>query len=755
MAAGIAAVAWFPRLPPWQLCLCLPLPWLCAWRQRRRPLYWCSLAALAGVLWGTAYGCHIRSGLLPTALEQRPLLVSGRVVGLVERRSSFGEPLLRWRVAVEDCRDPATGEPCAVSLRRIQLSWYRPPAVPRSGERWQWRVRLRRPRGLVNPGGFDYEAWLVAQRLGALGSVVAGADNRRLAAAPRWSPDSRRGQLRDYLRRRLRDTRHRDLLLALLVGDGAAIDSNGWQLLRGTGTVHLFVVSGLHIAMSGGLVLWLARLWRRSPWGGTRSGVWPALAAALLYALLAGFGLSIQRALIMFAAACWALALRRRVSPFDAWVAALWLVLLFDPLAVCSAGFWFSFTVVGALLLSGSGRRGAGARHWRWLRAQLAVGLASLPVLLVLGGRYTLLALPANLLAIPWTTLVVLPSAFLALLTDTVAPALGTYWWRGADLALEGLWRYLAALEQWGGHWVWQPRRVDEWALLFAAALALLVSLPRGTPGRALAPALLLPLLWPGLDAPPAGACRVTVIDVGQGLSVLVETASHTLLYDTGPAFGSGTGAAELAVLPLLRYRGVARLDTLVVSHRDSDHAGGWRTLVRQLPIGQILVGDALGAPGERFCRAGQQWNWDGISFRLLYPERGGASGNNRSCVLQIGRGDAGVLLTGDIETRAEQRLLTEHKLAPLAVLQVPHHGSHTSSGSAFIARLRPRYAVVSSGYHNRYHHPAPDVVARYRRAGAEVLNTATEGALVFVLRDGHVAKITRARQHRRRYWQE
>jgi competence protein ComEC len=261
--------------------------------------------------------------------------------------------------------------------------------------------------------------------------------------------------------------------------------------------------------------------------------------------------------------------------------------------------------------------------------------------------------------------------------------------------------------------------------------------------------------LWPHVDVLAAGACRLTVIDVGQGLSVLVETASHTLLYDTGPVFGSGTTVAELAILPLLQYRGVVRLDALVVSHRDSDHAGGWRSIRRQVPVARMLVGDALGAADETPCRDGQHWRWDAVDFRMLYPAQAGRGGNDNSCVLQIGRGGAAILLTGDIERAAERQLLRRRRLARVAVLQVPHHGSRTSSSDAFVARVRPQYAVFSSGYRNRFHHPHPQVVARYRRAGAKTFNTARSGALIFLLRDGRVTQVAEQRERRRRYWQE
>lgn len=759
MAAGIALVAWFPALPPWYLCPLLPLPWLLCRRWRGRRFHVLSLAFLIGLLWGIQYGFDIRRGLLPPSLEQQPLLLRGRVVDLVESGESFRRPLLRLQLRVEQClRIP--GGACGADLRRVQLVWYEPASRPRSGETWQFQVQLRRPRGLANPGGFDYEGWLVAQRLGALGSIGRDADNRRLAAASPWSVDTWRGRIHDDLQRRLESARHRDLLLALLLGDGSAIGREQWANFRATGTVHLFVVSGLHIALTGGALLWLARLWWRSPWAGGRRlhyalGCVPAVLAALLYALLAGFNLPIQRALVMFAVAAWASVSWREGAPAGAFVTALWLVLLGDPLAVRNAGFWFSFITVASILLALCGRRPVQNRRGRWWRAQWAVFAASLPVLLALSGQFTLLALPANALAVPWSTLVTMPLALAALLLDPWLPALGAALWRRADDSLEWLWRYLLWLEQHGRSWIWQPLQVDDIALVFAAALALLLLLPRGAPGRRLAPLLLLPLLAPQADAPPPGSYRVTVIDVGQGLSVLVQTASHSLLYDTGPVFGSGTSAAELAILPLLQRRGVARLDALVVSHRDSDHAGGWRVIRERVPVRRMLVGDALGAGDEIGCRAGQRWRWDGVDFAVLYPALRSGRGNNNSCVLQISVGAGAALLSGDIERAGEWRLLDNAELRRASLLLAPHHGSRSSSDAAFVERVQPGYVVFSTGYRNRFHHPHPSVVERYRAAGAQLFNTADSGALMFTLDAGGVAQITEQRARDRHYWQD
>ncbi len=808
MAIGIAAVAWLPFLPSpimlvWSLgAASVSAACLLAYchRGKYRALAQRSaivvVASVLGFCWGCGYGYYIRSGLLPVELEQQSLLLQGRVVGLVEQREGFSSfaknarggkpqrPTLHFQFAVE--ADRGTAFP-----HLIQLNWYDASGAPRPGERWQLRVKLKRPRGFSNPGGFDYAAWLVANRIGATGYVEQTSDNGKLESAPWYSIDALRGRAQHYLQARLHAYAHRDLLLGLLIGDGGAIDSAEWEVFRATGTVHIFVVSGLQIAFTGGLALWMAKLWWRSPWCSSRRyhyilGALPALLVALLYALLAGWGVPIQRALIMFCVLLWAWIARRNIHASTSWVAALWLVLLFDPLAVRDIGFWFSFVAVAAILLIICGHRSEPRSKWlhnasRWWQVQWALFATSLPLLLLLSGQITLLALPANFIAIPLSTLIALPLAFLAVLGDFLLPQASEILWRGANAALDVLWRYLLWLQQCGGspgdhlwwgdqrNWaIWQALGVDNGICLFAALAALLVLLPRALPGKWFAAILLVPLFAPPLQKIADGDCVVTVIDVGQGLSVLVETSQHRLLYDTGPLFGPERAVADLTVVPLLRQRGISRLDAVVISHGDNDHAGGWAAVAREFPVRRLLFGEAL-AIGEQTparavpepvseeeCRAGMQWHWDSVEFAMLYPAPPAADafrGNNRSCVLQIRAGDSRILLTGDIERRAENLLLENSELQSATLLLAPHHGSRSSSSAKFIERVQPQYVVFSAGYLNRFKHPATDVMQRYRQHRSELFNTATSGAIAFTFTRGQPAQITEYRTRMRHYW--
>lgn len=812
MALGIGAVAYAPALVSSPVagfalvCACILLFLCLRYRPpaRYRNVSLCLLALVLGAAWGTGYGYLLRSELLSPALEQEPLLLTGRVEGLVEqyadalvdpRKAAQARPTLRWTLRVEQCEQPGqhvqreqSGQneqhtrlpvtPCAGRLRRVQLTAYDTDLRPTGGERWQLRVRLKRPRGFANPGGFDYEAWLVAQRVGAVGVVENAARNRRLEPAPPWSVDRWREALKARLDSRAAGLEHADLLAGLAIGDGSRISAQSWETFRATGTVHLFVVSGLQIAFTGGLALAAARLWWRSPWGHSRRrdywfGIAPAFACAALYAQLAGSGLPIQRALIMFGCFLWAL-VRRREGAVHAWQLALLLVLLGNPLAVLDTGFWFSFGAVAAILIATRTQHRNRGVLPLWARVQCALFAAALPLLLAINGQFTLLALPANALAVPWSTLLTMPPAFAALLCEAVAPQwAGALWWL-ADLTLRGLWRYLCWLQQWDRLATWQPAGVQWPGLVCAAFCIALYLLPRGTPGRGWAWLFLLPVAWPQLEPIAPGDCRLTIVDVGQGLSVLVETTRHRLLYDAGPPFGPQRTVAEFTVVPLLRRRGIGRLDSVVISHADSDHSGGWPTIAAQFAVGQLLLGEPLpesiaaaSSPRRRvfsaqqaapeLCRAGMHWRWDGVEFSILHPTPGTAgtpalTGNNRSCVLEIRAGGTAILLPGDIERTAEYAL--HDRLAPVDILLAPHHGSRTSSTATFVAKVRPRYVVFPTGYRNRFGHPHPTVVERYAQTGAQLLNTADSGAITIDVRGGQVVRIERWREQRVWYWQ-
>jgi competence protein ComEC len=443
-------------------------------------------------------------------------------------------------------------------------------------------------------------------------------------------------------------------------------------------------------------------------------------------------------------------------GPAQALGLAAAVIVLVDPLAVLAAGFWLSFGGVAALRLVLAPRAGERA-WWRELpRAQLALSLALLPLTAWLFGQGSLVGPFANLLAVPWIGFVVVPLVVAGSLLLGAVPLLGAPLLHLADLALVPLWRLMeamAALPAAQHHFPAAPA----WAFaLSVGGIAWLLS-PRGVPARPLGLVLLLPLLVPSREVLPAGAFSLLLVDVGQGLSVLVRTRSHVLLFDAGARYPSGFDLGEAAVAPALHALGIGHVDRLVISHGDNDHAGGARSVALDFTPSLAEGGE----PGRaaiplQACHAGEAWHWDGVDFRLLGPPSPPPTqGNDRSCVLQIEGAHASALLPGDISRRQEPAVAAAAASArhPL-VLVVPHHGSNGSSSAAFLDTLQPDLALVSTGYRNRFGHPHPAVRERYRERGIPLADTAQAGYLAIEAgADG--LRVRRGRDERDAWWRE
>jgi competence protein ComEC len=648
---------------------------------------------------------------------------------------------------------------------RLQLAWYRgrdaavPDLVP--GQRWRLTVRLKRPHGGANPHGFDYEAWLFERGLRATGYVRRGdgmlldgnADGRAA-----WV-EALRYRLRASLQARLPASEYpyAGILVALAVGDQGAVDSSLWNVFNRTGTTHLMSISGLHVTLVGALCGWLlGHLWRRSPrllryMPAQRAAIVAAWLGAAAYALLAGFGVPAQRTLYMVSVAALALLLARRVAVGRVLGIALLVVVTADPWAVLAPGFWLSFGAVAALLLIGAGQGsplGWRQRLHHWGGAQWAVTLATLPVLLLMFHQFPLVGPLANLLAIPLLSFVVTPLA----LAGAVLP--WTWPLQLAHALLTPLMDWLVWLADWPP---WQVAAAP-WPWIVAAALgALLLLLPRALRGRLpLACVLLLPALGWQPERPPAGAFWTSVLDVGQGQAILIRTAGHALLYDAGPRYGPDSDAGQRVVLPYLTAIGVARLDLLLVSHRDQDHAGGLASIRAELA--PLPTFGSFPGSVDRPCVAGQAWRWDGVDFLVLHPARAASEGGNsnaQSCVLLVRADGASLLLTGDLPLAEEAVLVQQYgaKLAA-AVLVVPHHGSRTASGDGMLGAVAPQVAIASVGYRNRFGHPHAEVLARYEAAGIGLWRTDRDGEVELHWQNGR-PQIQGWRRQRQRYWQD
>lgn len=716
--------------------------------------------AALGFLWAAGFAHWRMADELPSALEGRDLEIVGVVAGLPQEL----ERGLRFAFDVEQA---VPGVP-----PRLSLAWYRgrdaeadeSPRVPvRAGERWRLTVRLKRPHGNLNPQGFDYEAWLFERGIRATGYVRPRAAAARIDARV-WRPGYAVEMLRETIRDRFRDVLpgapYAGILIALAIGDQQAIAPELWQSFSRTGITHLMSISGLHVTMLAGLAYALVNaLWRRSPrlpllMPAQHAGALGGLLAAFAYCLLAGFAVPAQRTLYMLGVVALAHLSRRELSASRVLALALLLVLLLDPWAVLAAGFWLSFGAVGLLFFIGGGR--LGPAHWlvEWGRAQWAVTLGMLPALLALFQQFSLVSPLANALAIPLVSLVITPLVLAGCL-PLLDPLLELAHWIAAGL-MSGV-EWLAALPLA----VWQQAAPPFWAVLLALAGGVWLLLPRGFPARWLGLLAFLPMLTILPPRPPPGSASITVLDVGQGLAVHVQTARHDLLFDAGPAFSAEADSGNRIIAPYLRAMGVRRLDLLVISHADKDHEGGAASVLAALPVGAMKTSlpfeHPLSAQPVRHepCRDGDAWEWDGVRFAMLHPDGAPLSrkSNDLSCVLRLEAGGRAMLLTSDIEAASEQALLARHGRRLAAdVITAPHHGSKTSSTAGFIAAAGAREVIFPVGYRNRFGHPREDVVARYLASGARLHRSDAHGAIGIDLSPEGL-RIRRQREESRRYW--
>lgn len=648
---------------------------------------------------------------------------------------------------------------------RIRLSWYEAGSTPRIGETWQLHVRLRRPHGYANPGGFDYEGWLFRERLGATGYVVSHSENRRLAAAPAGSLSRYRQDFVDRVSDLLPADDASAVLLAVSVGARHRITRLQWDRYAITGTIHLMAISGLHIGLAAGSVFLLA-------WGilvpcCRRANVRDlalvvAVLAAASYATVSGFAVPAQRALLMamLAAAC--VLYRYRLGLPTLVAIPCIAMFLSNPLATHAPGFKLSFAAVAIIfwLLQIHQERLPGIcsylRGLGLLQIFLLAGLFPLTALIF--GRFSLLAPLMNLLILPLFNFLTVPFCLAGMLLQGPFEFLGDRLllvaYQSVCLVLSIV--SLAADLPLVRADVLPPQGVN---LLLLLLPVLHVVLPPGWPGRKLAWLAMLALLVYRPPHPPRGCLDYQVLDVGQGLAVVLQTAQHAALFDTGPAFRSGGNTAELVVIPFLRSRGIERLDVLILSHADQDHAGGAGSIAREFPVGRTLVGEHVAVPGlaQSACDSATRWTLDQVQFRFLHPSPGRArDGNNASCVLEVRVGGHVLLLTGDIEAPVEAALLAEGMIGPVDTVVVPHHGSRTSSSPGFVARLGADLAIVSAGFGNRWGFPKADVVQRWQNSGAMLLETATSGAIgQRICLDSGATMPSVARRDARKYWHD
>ncbi len=748
---------------------------------------------------------------IPSEWNSEIQMMSVRIASM-PTRTDYG---WRMRIAPESAQFKITPNiPAQMSLSWADDDLLVPIASLRVGQTWRLPLHIRTPHASKNEGVFDQTRYWLANNITGLAYVrvyqkstpeqmpqLLATHRSVLSMIENWRFDTL--QAIDVA---LSEANHPNINVsgnvfkALALGDQAAVSARQWQLFQDTGVTHLVSISGLHVTVLAGILALCARwAWRRNVWLTTRIPAmhvaqWVGLIGALVYALLSGWGLPAQRTVWMLA--LWLGLARLGVARSGLRVLgfSVCLILIFDPFAVLSVGFWLSYGAVAWLIVAFDSfvstedkQTDDSPKHrvlGRWLigavGAQLGISLSLLPMTLYFFRHASLIGVGVNFLAIPLMTILLVPlllSVLVLALTGWGAPVV----WMNAVLSqvLNGL-QHLqdaAKLNDWVG-------RIELWQVLalFVLSLLLVVS-ARGlwhgvsrisakrvgwTIGLSALAIFIIVRIPPNYPRVQEGQLRVTVFDVGQGSAVLLQSAQQNWLYDAGARFSSDADAGARIIVSHLRYIGVKQMDTLVLSHNDSDHTGGAQSILNALPVRRIITSlnqsqrDALGldqmAVSE--CVAGQTEQFDGVRMAVLSPDAQTLNAdsipdNQKSCVLRFEvkseKPDAlkSILLTGDMDMLSEANMvvdtnpnsagirsidaLTQTPLKTDIVL-MPHHGSNSSSSAPLIQATQPKWAVAQAGKYNPFRHPRAEVLQRYQAAGAQIWRTDEQYSRVFVL---------------------
>ncbi len=712
-------------------------------------LFWFVMAAV----WGSVYSQIILNQQLPESLIKQDIWIQGTVKDLPQQRAHA----LRFTFKLDSSQPNLEG-----FHSDILLNWYDKPYPDlKAGQRWRIKARLKPAHGSLNIGGFDYEKWLFSKSVRATGYVRETELAVLLSPATSWYFfESARSDIKQFVESE--NLPFSGIIKALAIAERSDISDVQWQVFRDTGTAHLIAISGLHIGLIAGIAYFLGQfLWRhtllvRTQYPAQHIGRFTALIAALIYAALAGFTLPTLRALLMLLAYFALQGLRRNPRVFFSLGVVLCWVLVLDPLAPLGAGFWLSFCAVAAIAyIIAPAKKVDIERDYeieplklkekisRWFvaswRVQWAVFIALIPLLLLFFGQISIISLLANLIAIPLLGMVVVPLVLLAMVfLGLGAPSIASELLTLSDALIGLIWPMLNSLASWP-YAIWQTAMPSLWALGLSFVGVLILLSPKLGKIKWLGALAFIPLFY-SVDTPRRAAeFEVNVLDVGQGLAVLVQTQHHALLYDAGIKYEQGFDSGEAIVLPVMRQQPIKQLDVAIASHENRDHYGGLPAVLKRYPDAEIFSPAAFYA-NSKVCRHGLQWQWGEVTFAFLSPKPGNLeTDNNASCVLKISSAFGSVLLTGDIEKELE-RVLTNALDAD--VLIVPHHGSKTSSTRPFIKAVSPTLAVFSAGWLNRFSHPHPTVVARYQAQNIQRLNTADTGQIQILFKQQGISAV-------------
>ena len=752
-SVGIALIAFFPHIPS------LPtfyIGLLIGTLILMILFYYFSLvlilgSMLLGISIGLLHGHHTLENILPEYLQNQTLELQGIIMDIPNKSSQCS----RFDFVL-------TPHQHINILGKIKLSWYHPPIL-HAGDIWTLTVRLKRPHSFSSPYTFDAEAWAIRSGITATGYVLTGQYLK-----PDTSILSRLNILREKIHLHIQNatslynnTTSASILSALIVGYKSGIPPTLWQTFAVTGTAHLVVISGLHIGFLTLLGYWLMLFLGRYffiPWI-----IFPlphianifSLILAIGYALLAGFDIPVQRALVMILVARIGPIFSLRPAPSTLIITALAVVLTLQPLAITSTGFWYSFWIVIILLYYFSNRFDYQETRWKkFIEPQLVAFCAISPLLLFNTQAVSILSPLINLIAIPFCSLLLVPMLLLSVPLNYFLPKCTSWLWFTLDQCSLWFVDALTYITPFCESLAWQFSMTM--AALTCTGIGVLILLsPPQLQLRKISLFFFLPLVFPKIDTPKYGTAAVTIFDVGQGLAVLIQTQNHTLLYDTGDKFSEHKSIADHVIIPWLIQKNIKKLDLIIISHDDQDHTGGLKSLTQYSNNTLVISGTPIkNFPNSLLAsKYPNQWQWDGITFKIIRTKTAYKKTNDQSCILHISSQTDSILLPGDISTRVENKLVKEQKLPPTTYLIAPHHGSRYSLSNTFLDAVQPSAILFSSGYCNRFKHPEKSTLQRAQNCGADLWNTASHGTLSLILGSKNSTEISGYRLSQRRYW--
>lgn len=749
---GCSSVIWFANMPNLILLGLFALLSLFLFLKWKNKFFLMMIGFTFGLLWVMLFSSFHLHHLLEQSLEEKTVSIIGTISSIPSAIQNNVE--FNFKTSEINQRKRHLN---------LQLTWYQTTTILHAGEKWHLFVRLKHPHGFMNPGGFDYEAWLFEKNISATGYVVNKQNNDLITSALSYPITHLREKLQEKVIQKFLDDPLAGFLPALLVGSRQYISQQQWQVLRATGTNHLIAIAGLHIGLVAAFIFFVANfLWCRSyrlllilP--AQQFAAMCSVFGAFCYSLLAGFPIQTQRAMIMLSLLLVVILMKRHILQWQTFFYALFLVLIINPLNVLTAGFWMSFVAVAFIIYAMQGRLLSHGFWWHWGRVQFAIMIGLLPLTMFIYHESSLVGFIANMIAVPWFAFVVMPLCVLSLFMMIFNQKFAFLCLWLVLKSLHLLWFLLTYLSQQSFS-TFHPANISIITLAFSTIGALLLLSPKGFLGRKLCVIFFLPMLFSHQPTPNKDEIWLTLLDVGQGLSVFLQTKTHVMIYDTGPKFSENFNAGDAVILPYLFFNGIHHLNTLMISHGDNDHIGGSFAILNQIAVNTLLT-----IVPERFqrtanyCHAGEHWVWDDVTFQVLWPMQGKYSeNNNSSCILKISNAQHSILLTGDIEKPVELELVKKYgNQLQSTILVVPHHGSKTSSSFPFINAVKPTFVLYGVGYRNRFHFPDAIIINRYRSVSAKQYETSKDGAITFKISNGEIKAPILYRVEHRHLWNE